>query len=216
MAPPVSETDVVPLEGPLESLGYFKKPAGEIVKTKRLRGLQSSGKQTKQRVAAGKSRRSPEFEPTAPKKARGEKLIKAKAASRRAQLEGLTLDDTAARKLLNKNLGSPPGSTKEWQAHHLVPYEHRGHPVIEDAYRDAGWEINDKNNGKYLPTAPTVQGAGTKAIHNQNHPKYNAMVKQRLDQFQQVGGTPEQKRAALEGLSKELSEKLELGEIKLQ
>jgi hypothetical protein len=230
--------DVLPLEGTRnpESTGQGAHPEWEARRrsqkplTEKKRGLEPSGKfepkkpakeltpeEASARTQRSKTKLEREgIETTIPKRMRGEKVVKARAASREAQLAGLTLDDSAARKLLNKNLGPAPGSTSEWQAHHLVPYELRTHPVVDKAALEAGWDINGARNGEYLPIDPKVEGAGNKAIHSQSHPQYNTMVRERLDKIQKLGGSPAEQRAALEDLSDELRRKLINGEIKLK
>jgi len=203
----------LPTSAPVEGTEAPER-VGDVT-TRRPSGFEATREQRKLPTRAGEFRESSKFEPTIPKPRPGEKLVTAKAPSRRAQLEGLKLDDNAARKLLNKHLGAPPGASQDWQAHHAIPYEFRTHPVVEEATLDAGWDINGKNNGIHLPTDSSVPGAGSKAIHNQNHPQYNAMVEDRLNEIQKANGSPSEKRAALEVLSNELKTKLDTGQITL-
>ncbi|MEH2455966.1 eCIS core domain-containing protein [Nostoc sp.] len=83
-----------------------------------------------------------------------------------------------AREILRASLGKSP---KGFQAHHIIPYELRDHPVIDFLRRKFGWNINDTSNEIHLPENSTIPGAGSKTPHFGSHPRYNEMIGGRLD-----------------------------------
>lgn len=85
-----------------------------------------------------------------------------------------------AREILRTVLGKPPNA-QGWQAHHIIPYELRDHPVIDFVRRKFGWDMNSTTNGIHLPTSREIPGAGNKTIHFGSHPRYNEMIGGRLD-----------------------------------
>lgn len=86
---------------------------------------------------------------------------------------------------LKRNMGNPPGDGKGWQAHHIIPYELRNHPVIDFLRRkfNSKWNINDAKNGIWLPVRRDVVGAGNKALHRGSHEFYSGVVETRLDEL---------------------------------
>jgi A nuclease family of the HNH/ENDO VII superfamily with conserved AHH len=120
-----------------------------------------------------------------------------------------------ARTSMNASLGITPGSGM--QRHHIVPFENYSHPVIIEIWLETGFDINSGDmNGVALPERKDIPGAGNKAIHRGDHPKYRAMMRAFLDQLHKQGGTPQQKRQAVDAKINELRNKLNNGELTLE
>jgi hypothetical protein len=91
---------------------------------------------------------------------------------------------TEGRNQLRKVLSTPSG----YQAHHIIPWELRNHPVIQAAAKagsNAAFHMNELLNGISLPTAA---GAGLPK-HLGSHPQYSERVAQSLQNIlDEVGG----------------------------
>ena len=71
--------------------------------------------------------------------------------------KALTVSDTAARAQLRKSLSAPSKTFKnikksgeQWDAHHVIQWEHRKHPTLAKA-ADGGFNINRIENGIRIP-----------------------------------------------------------------
>ncbi len=91
----------------------------------------------------------------------------------------------SSRQILRKRLGI---TSKSLQAHHIIPYSLRNHPVL----KKIGFDINNKINGMALP----------KAIHRGNHPSYTQAVKKELDKIPRNLSADETKNKVLNIISK--------------
>jgi hypothetical protein len=128
------------------------------------------------------------------------------------------LEDPAANRAREELRGNMGPSVTGWQDHHIIPYELRSHPAIEEAAR-RGWNMNAGSNGVRLPSSTTVRGTGTQAIHKGSHPGYTLWVENRLDQILQqwrLGAIPDSQLVpAIDALAAEFGTKLSTGKIRL-
>jgi hypothetical protein len=62
------------------------------------------------------------------------------------------------REKLRSNMDIPNGSGTE--AHHIVPYDHSNHPLVQTA-AEGGWDINGTYNGIELPAPHHYAGHPT-------------------------------------------------------
>ncbi len=87
---------------------------------------------------------------------------------------------------LRKNLGDPPTKVEGWEAHHIIPFEQRNHKVIQFIRRQfqRHWNINDANNGIFLPKTRDIPGAGKRSLHRGDHSFYNGVIETRLDELE--------------------------------
>jgi hypothetical protein len=89
--------------------------------------------------------------------------------------------------LLRKNLKDPPSDVPYgWQAHHIIPYGLRNHRVIDFVRRNfaSQWNINDINNGIFLPTNRSVPKAGKRSLHRGDHDFYSGVIETRLEELE--------------------------------
>ena len=68
--------------------------------------------------------------------------------------------------------------------HHIIPKQHRNHPVI----KDTKYDINSNFNLIIMPTKDGVRYLNLHpcTIYHSAHPKYNKYVKEELDYIQQL------------------------------
>jgi hypothetical protein len=78
----------------------------------------------------------------------------------------------------------PPGG--KWQAHHIVPWQLRDHPVVVFVREKFGWSMNSAENAVALPTTTADAGkvAGKVATHSGSHAIYTMEVANDLDNLQ--------------------------------
>lgn len=84
--------------------------------------------------------------------------------------------ENAARRQLRNILKTPSG----FQAHHIIPWELRNHPVVQAAARvpdDDAFHLNELLNGISLPTA----AGGNLPKHLGSHPDYDLRVRASLN-----------------------------------
>ena len=89
----------------------------------------------------------------------------------------------AARDQLRANMeriraARPP--VGEYQAHHIIPYQLRNHPLIQRLRLMFGWDINEVVNGVLLPTREAGTIGGRIARHLGSHSEYTLRIEQRL------------------------------------
>jgi hypothetical protein len=105
------------------------------------------------------------------------------------------LDADAARAQLRENLPARPSAVPgEWQAHHIVPYELRDHPLVYEMRTRFGFDINGRGNGIWLPTSEAVPAGQGLTVHLGSHRQYTSAVENRLDQLYRsyrTGAVPE-------------------------
>jgi len=71
------------------------------------------------------------------------------------------------------------------QAHHVIPYSQRNHPLVQLAAQ-AGWDINGLYNGIGLPDNDILGVEMGLIYHSGNHPQYNTDVTELLDAYYTV------------------------------
>jgi len=105
----------------------------------------------------------------------------------------------------------------DWNAHHIIPWEHQYHGVFDVLRANGGWDHNIVANGIGLPTRPGIPGAEHLPVHQlpgpgRYHPIYNQDVGRRLDQLlEQYGSDPAQLRQEVTKLLEDLRGELEAG-----
>jgi hypothetical protein len=98
-----------------------------------------------------------------------------------------------ARKELRRNMPPRPGGPREYQAHHIIPFELRNHPLVDQMRTRFNFNINGAENGVWLP-AQEALAAGAEAMHSGSHARYTLWVEDQLDQLAAhyaAGGIPE-------------------------
>ena len=75
-----------------------------------------------------------------------------------------------------------PGGPRQYQAHHIIPYELRNHPLVDEMRRLHGFNINGRGNGVWLP-AEEALSAGMETLHRGPHAQYTQWVSSELDQL---------------------------------
>jgi len=88
-------------------------------------------------------------------------------------------DLAGGRKQLRRILGTPSG----WEAHHIIPWQFREHPVIQAAAHvgsNNAFHMNELLNGISLPKT----GGSGLPQHLGSHPDYNTRVLESLDAIQ--------------------------------
>lgn len=115
----------------------------------------------------------------------------------------LTTDSTTARALV-----APATNLRNWQAHHLIPFESINTlPAnVQHAIANSGWRLDSPENLIALPadanTYRAPPNSGRLPTHSGPHPTYNAEVSTRLQQLSQDAGrmAPAEIRAELNGI----------------
>ncbi|MCB8986615.1 MAG: AHH domain-containing protein [Ardenticatenaceae bacterium] len=108
-------------------------------------------------------------------------------------------------------------SGREWNAHHLIPWERQHHSVFDVLRANGGWDHNALANGIGLPTRPGIAGAEHLPVHQlpgpgRGHPVYNDYVKGRLDDLMgRFGNDPAELRRQTNLLLEDLRGQLEAG-----
>jgi hypothetical protein len=87
-----------------------------------------------------------------------------------------------ARAELRRNMPPRPGGPREYQAHHIIPFELRNHPLVEQMRTRFNFNINGAENGVWLP-AQEALAAGAEAVHSGSHARYTLWVEDQLDQL---------------------------------
>ena len=75
-----------------------------------------------------------------------------------------------------------PGGPGEYQAHHIIPYQLRNHPLVDEMTRRFNFNINGRGNGVWLPTQEALS-ASAEAMHFGSHAQYTEWVWSELDQL---------------------------------
>jgi hypothetical protein len=88
----------------------------------------------------------------------------------------------AARRELRSNMPPRPGGPGQYQAHHIIPYELRNHPLVDEMRRGFNFNINGRGNGVWLPTQEALS-VGAEALHFGSHARYTEWVWSELDQL---------------------------------
>jgi hypothetical protein len=99
-------------------------------------------------------------------------------------------------KQLRRILGTPTGS----EAHHIIPWEHREHPVIQAAAHvgsEHAFHMNELLNGISLPKT----GGGGLPQHLGSHSAYNDRVFESLENIKDDLGANMTPQAALDKLT---------------
>ncbi len=129
----------------------------------------------------------------------------------------------SSRNVLRKGMSdaSPPPpwavENRDWNAHHVIPWEHQHHPVFDILRANGGWDHNTPANGIALPTRAGIPGAENLPVHQlpgpgRGHPVYNDRVRGRLnDLLQHYGSNPVELRRQVMRLLGELHGDLEIG-----
>ena len=68
-------------------------------------------------------------------------------------------------------------SVSDWQAHHVVPWDQREHPIV----KKLGLNLNDPQNGVPLPS--DFAGGSSLSTHRGSHPEYSAAFGSFLDRL---------------------------------
>jgi hypothetical protein len=102
---------------------------------------------------------------------------------------GQWLVHNACSRILRRNLeGSVPAGWRngdvEWQAHHIIPGEHEGHPFVRKAIDEGQWKIDDAGNGIALPVSDEVSAKLGIPAHRGYHAQYSSDVGRELDRLQ--------------------------------
>jgi hypothetical protein len=87
-----------------------------------------------------------------------------------------------ARAELRQNMPPRPGGPGEYQAHHIIPFELRNHPLVDKMRTRFNFNINGAKNGVWLPAQETL-AAGAEAMHYGSHARYTLWVEDGLDQL---------------------------------
>lgn len=96
-----------------------------------------------------------------------------------------TSRDTLRDNIIRSGAPLPPGGN--WQAHHIVPWQLRDHPVVVFVREKFGWSMNSVENGVPLATKADPAGAlaGKVATHSGSHAAYTSEVANDLDLLQE-------------------------------
>ena len=98
-------------------------------------------------------------------------------------------------------------SIPNYQKQHVIPQALKNHPAITQA----GMNIHDSSNVKYLPKAQGIDPNPNLSIHNGSHPMYTQAVKNDLDQLVKNGKVTQQE---LDTVINKYSTLLDTGKIK--
>lgn len=97
-----------------------------------------------------------------------------------------TSRDTLRKNIIRSGMPLPPGPGK-WQAHHIVPWQLRDHPVVVFVRDKFGWSMNSPENGVPLFVKSEDAGAlaGKVATHSGSHAGYTMEIANDLDILQE-------------------------------
>lgn len=109
---------------------------------------------------------------------------------------------------------------RDWDAHHIIPWEFRHHSAFDILRANGGWDHNDLLNAIALPTRRGIPGAESLPIHQgttpalRGHGVYNEQIAQRLNQIvDEFELNPSRLREEVEGLIASTRQRFTSGEL---